>query len=76
MEVVKEVGDLIIVKKRNNRYGVLNAQKKWVNGDHKTKVLVEAGLLKIALPKPAEEGPVEAATEEAPAQDAADVKAE
>lgn len=62
MEVVKTVGDNKIVKKRSGRFGVLGKNKKWINGDEKTKILADAGLIKVSVKQ---EAPVEeAATEE------------
>ena len=68
MELVKKADNLSIYKKRSGRYGVKNAQGKWINGDEKTKILSSEGLIKLskAAEKPAEEATEEAteATEE------------
>ena len=66
MEVVKKTDAYIIVKKRSGRFGVKTQDGKWINGDEKVKILVEAGLVKAAVPAKKEE-PVEEATEEAAA---------
>ena len=70
MEVVKKTDDYTIYKKKSGRYGVQAANKKWINGDEKVRILLEAGLIKAATPKPQEpevatEETVEAASEEA-----------
>jgi predicted aspartyl protease len=60
MEVVKKTKEFTIVKKKNGRYGV-QVKKKWVNGDDKVKILLDAGLSKVAVKKeaPAEVTPAE-----------------
>lgn len=79
MEVVKKTEDYIIYKKRSGRYGVKNSAGKWINGNDKTNILVEAGLIKAApvkAPEPVEEeAPAEEAAE-APAEEAAEAPAE
>lgn len=68
MEIVKETKEYKIIKKRSGRFAVQNLQKtgkRWINSDEKVKILLEAGLIKITLPK---EKPAE---EEAPAEEAA-----
>ena len=70
MEVVKESGDFKIFKKRSGRFAVKNNQGKWVNGADKVKILVDAGLIKAAIPKKEEPAP-EPAKEEAPAAEEA-----
>lgn len=65
MKKVQQAGDYSIYQKRSGRYGVQDKDKKWVNADEKTKILLEAGLIKISEPKPApKEEPEEAAAEE------------
>ncbi|MCO4794589.1 MAG: hypothetical protein KC493_12795 [Bacteriovoracaceae bacterium] len=66
MEVVKKTDAYIIVKKRSGRFGVKNSAGKWINGDEKIKILVDAGLVKAAVPAKKEE-----AVEEAPAAEEA-----
>lgn len=70
MEVVKKTDAYVIVKKRSGRFGVKNSEGKWINGDEKVKILVDAGLVKAAVPAPKEE-PAEEATEEATEEAAA-----
>lgn len=73
MELVKKVGENTIYKKRSGRFGVQTKNKKWINGDDKSKILLDAGLIKLskAAPKPVEEAPAEEATD-APAEEAAE----
>lgn len=66
MELVKKVGKTTIYKKRNGRFAVQGANKKWINGDEKAKILADAGLIKIAVKQeaPAEEAPAAEETAE------------
>jgi hypothetical protein len=57
MEVVKQVKDLTIVKKRSGRFGVKNAKGKWINAEDKVKVLLAEGLITAPAPKKVEEAP-------------------
>jgi len=79
MKEVQTAGEYTIYQKKSGRYAVKGADKKYVNGDDKAKILLDAGLVEITLPKPAEE-PVEAAaeeaTEEAPAEDSTEAAAD
>lgn len=68
MKVVKKTDDYTILQRRDNRYAVIDSNKKPVNGDEKVKILVTEELLKVTLPAPKEE---EAPAEEAPAEEAA-----
>jgi hypothetical protein len=70
MELVKKVGENTIYKKRNGRFGVQTKNKKWINGDDKAALLLDAGLIKVskAAAKPVEAAPVE----EAPAEESAE----
>lgn len=63
MKVVKQTAEYTIYQKRNQRYGVKGANKKWINGDDKVKVLLDADLIKLTAP-------AAPAAEEAPAEDA------
>ena len=65
MESVKKTAEYEILKKRSGRYAVRSADRKWISGDEKVKILVDEKLIKTAAPKPAEPEPVE---EEAPAE--------
>lgn len=70
MKEIKSVGENKILEKKSGRYAVLGADKKYINGDEKAKVLADAGLITIPAPKaaPAEEASEEVA-EEAPAEE-------
>ncbi|MEM8608500.1 MAG: hypothetical protein AAGF92_15430 [Myxococcota bacterium] len=85
MEIVKKTPEYEIIKKRSGRYGVRNAERKWVNGEEKVKILLAEKLIKA--PEPKKEEPAEAAeeagegaeateageaTEDAPAEDGAE----
>lgn len=65
MELVKSSKEFSIYKKKSGRYGVKNAQKKWVNGDEKVKVLLAEGLIKVTAPSAKAEEPAEEAAAEA-----------
>jgi hypothetical protein len=75
MEIVKTTEEYQIIKKRSGRYGVRRTNRKWVNGDEKTKILIAEGLMKAPTPKPEpepepeEEAPEEAAAAEEAAPD-------
>ena len=75
MKEIKSVGDNTIYEKKSGRYAVKDANKKFVNGDDKAKILADAGLITIPEPKaaPAEEmeEASEQAAEEAPASEQA-----
>ena len=72
MKVVKKTDEYAILQRRDNRYAVVDANKRPVNGEAKAKILSTEGLIKIPEPKaaPAEETPAEEAaeTEEAAAE--------
>ena len=84
MKVVKRSPEYTIYQKRSERYAVRKADKSYINGDEKTKILLEAGLIKAVLPKPPEpetepEPEPEAETEaeaEAAAEEATEAEAE
>lgn len=69
MELVKKTNEYSVFKKKNGRYGVKGANKKWINGDEKVKILLAEGLIKAPEPKKVEEAPVEEETVEASAED-------
>ncbi len=66
MEIVKKTDAYVIYRKRNGRLAVKNAERKWVNGEEKVKILLAEGLIRLDAPKaaPAEE----AETTEEPAE--------
>jgi len=61
MKVVKKTDEYTILQRRDNRYAIKDANKKAVNGESKTKILLAEGLIKLAEPKaaPAEEATAE-----------------
>ena len=80
MKLVKKTDEYSIYQRGDNRYAVKDANKKPVNGDDKTRILLAEDLIKAVLPaeKPAEEveeaqdgAEAEAATDEAPAEEEA-----
>lgn len=66
MKVVKKTDEYAILKRRDNRFAVVDNNKRPINGEDKAKILSAEGMIKIPEPKAA---PVE---EEAPADDAAE----
>lgn len=78
MTRVKKTADYSIYKRGDDRFAVENAHRKPVNGDEKTAILLQEGLIeapkvKAPEPEPAVEEPAAAAegdaAEEAPAAD-------
>ncbi|MEO5342656.1 MAG: hypothetical protein H7842_04850 [Gammaproteobacteria bacterium SHHR-1] len=71
MKVVKKTDEYVIYLKRNQRHAVKAlANKKFVNGEEKTQILLDAGLItppKTKAPA-AEEAPAEEAATEAAAE--------
>jgi hypothetical protein len=63
MNVVKKTDEYTIFQKRSKHYAVKDANKRWINGDDKVKILLAENLIKAPEPKakaePAEEAPVE-----------------
>ena len=49
MKVVKKTDEYTIYQRGDQRYAVKDVGKKPVNGDDKIRILVEAGLLDVAL---------------------------
>ncbi|NNL56590.1 MAG: hypothetical protein HKO71_02460 [Pseudomonadales bacterium] len=75
MKVVKSTAEYTIYQKRNQRFGVKGADKKWINGDDKVKVLLAEDLVKapkVKAPEPEPEPQAEAAADDAPSADAAE----
>ena len=50
MKVVKKTDEYTIFQRGDERYAIKDANKKAINGDAKVRILVEEGLLKVALP--------------------------
>lgn len=67
MKLIKKTKEYTIFQKRNGRYGVQDATKKWVNGDAKAKILADEKLITLSVAAPVEEAPAQ----EAPAEEAA-----
>ena len=70
MKVVKKTDEYAILQRRDNRYAVVNKDKRPINGEDKAKILSAEGLIKIPEPKAAP------AEEAAPADDAAEAGTE
>jgi hypothetical protein len=63
MKLVKKTSEYSIFQRGDERYAVVDASKKAVNGDEKVRILVAEDLLKVTIPaKPAVEEPVEEET--------------
>ncbi len=65
MEIVKKTDDYVIYRKRNGRLAVKNADRKWVNGEDKVKILLAEGLIRLDEPKAAPTEEAEASEEAA-----------
>jgi hypothetical protein len=60
MKLVKKTDQYCIYKRGDERYAVMNTRKQSVNGEAKTQILLEEGLIKAMVPaKPASEAPAE-----------------
>lgn len=57
MKVVKKTDEYRVLQKRSGRYAIRTVMGEWVNGSEKIKILIEAGLIKAALPREPEEDP-------------------
>ncbi len=68
MNKVKTTGDYTIYQKRSGRYAVQDSKRQWVKGDEKTKLLVEAELIKLSGPNPNPPAPAEETAAETPAE--------
>lgn len=65
MKKLQQQGEYAIYEKRSGRYAVRDRNKNWVNAEEKTKILLEAGLIRMPAkrPEPAAEPEEEAASE-------------
>lgn len=79
MKLVKKTAEYAIFERNDKRYAIRSADKKWINGEEKVKILQAEGLLKKPEPKPApepeapaEEAAAEAGSETAEAEKAAE----
>ena len=52
MKEVQTAGEYTIYQKKSGRYAVKGADKKYVNGDDKAKILLDAGLVELSQPAP------------------------
>lgn len=52
MKEVHTAGEYTIYQKKSGRYAVKGADKKYVNGDDKAKILLDAGLVELSQPAP------------------------
>ena len=69
MKVVKKTDEYRVLQKRSGRYAIRTVMGEWVNGSEKIKILIEAGLIKAALPREPEEDPSSEKSEETIADD-------
>lgn len=67
MKTIKKTSEYTILQRRDNRYAVVGANKKPINGEEKVKILLAEELIKVTAPAPAPEPEAE----EAPAEEAA-----
>ena len=72
MRAIKKTADYTIFQKKNERYAVKSADKKWINGEEKAKILLAEELIKLSV---AQEAPAEEVVEEA-AEESAEKTAE
>ena len=50
MKVIKKTQEYVVYQKGSGRYAVKDADKNWVNGEEKVKVLLAEGLIKAVMP--------------------------
>ena len=66
MKVIARTDEYTIYQKRSGRHGIKGADKRWINGEDKVRILLEHKLIeapKLKAPEP--EAPAEAAAEAA-----------
>jgi hypothetical protein len=73
VKVVAKTDEYTIYQKRNERYGVRDADRNWVNGDAKVAILLEHKLIEAPAPKAPEP---EAEAEEDTSAEAEETQAE
>ena len=61
MKTIKKTADYTIFQKKNERYAIKGADKKWINGEEKSKILLAEELIKLSV---AQEAPAEEVVEE------------
>lgn len=69
MELIKELGEHKIFKKRSGKYAIQDKKGSYVNGAPKVELLIKAGVIKANPPKKKDEPAAEKA--EAPATEKA-----
>ncbi len=52
MKVVKKTSEYTIYQRRDERYAVVDGNKKPVNGEEKVKILLAEELIKVTAPAP------------------------
>lgn len=79
MKAVKKTAEYTVFARKDGRYAVKNAARKWVNGDDKIAILKKEKLVKVAKAKPKakpEPEPVEEPLAQAAEEAATDAEAE
>jgi hypothetical protein len=76
MKLVKKTDQYSIFKRGDDRYAVQDAGKNAVNGDEKVRILVEEGLITVAVAAPVEEAPAEEEAQEDSSEEAVAEEAE
>ena len=71
MKTVKKTAEYTVYQKRNNRFAVQGANKAWINGEEKVKILLAEDLVKVSAPGAKEEPAAEAAAESSDSTEAA-----
>lgn len=62
MKVIKQTAEYTIFQRRDERFAVRSADRKWINGDAKVEILIKEELRK--KPEPKAEAPAEEAAAE------------
>ncbi len=69
MKEVKQTADYTIFEKKSGRYAVQGKNKKWVNGEEKSSILLAESLIKPPMTKaPVAEAPAAEESTDAPAE--------
>ena len=59
MKVIARTDEYTIYQKRSGRHAVKGADRRWINGDAKTAILLEHKLIEAPAPKAPEPEPAE-----------------
>jgi hypothetical protein len=70
VKVIARTDEYTIIQKRNERYGVMDTNRKWINGDAKVAILLEHKLIEAPVPKAPEPEEAEAPADDASADEA------